>query len=171
MLLLLDSSVIIAFMTEMDDGEYLRALSLRGFKLVVTDGVLHEVKKEPGISRLRKAIKEKWIEVQLTSKTEYEFFKKRYPMLDYAEVEIIQKGIELKYSNVDYCCVLDEGAGRRVADGLGLSKTGTEGLLSKMNHLGVVDAAIKKKLLNKLGQSTFRSSGLNASVRDDQAYR
>jgi predicted nucleic acid-binding protein len=163
LLLVLDSSVIIAFMTEMDDGEYLRALSLLGFKLIVTDGVIQEVRKEPGISRLKQAVKEKWIEVQSTSKTEYEFFRKRYPMLDYAEVEVIQKGMELKYSGLNCCCVLDEGAGRRIANTLGLNKTGTEGLLAIMNHVGVVDARVQEKLLHKLGQSSFRPSGLNAS--------
>lgn len=165
MLFILDSSVIIAFMTEMDDGEYLRAMSLLGFKLIITEGVVREVKREPGISRLRKAVEEKWIEVQLTSKAEYEFFRKRYPMLDYAEVEIIQKGLEFKHSGLDYCCVLDEGAGRRIAKSLGLNKTGTEGLLVVMNQSGVVDEVTMKKLLNKLGQSSFRSSSPNASAK------
>jgi predicted nucleic acid-binding protein len=151
-------------MTEMDDGEYLQALSLQGFKLIVTEGVVQEVKREPGKSRLRKAVKEKWIEVHSTSKAEYDFFKKRYPMLDYAEVEVIQKGLELKHSGLEYCCVLDEGAGRRIAESLGLNKIGTEGLLVLMNHSGVVDESIMKRLLNKLGQSSFRSSIPNASV-------
>lgn len=44
-LLVLDSSVIIAFMTEMDDGDYLKSLCSLGFKVVVTNGVLEEVKK------------------------------------------------------------------------------------------------------------------------------
>lgn len=161
--LILDSSVIIAFMTEMDDGEYLQALCPLGFKLVVTTGVLLEVKKEPGKSRLKKAVEEKWIEVQSTSKNEFDFFKTRYPMLDYAEVEVIQKGMEMKFSGVDYCCVIDEGAGRKIASSLCLNKTGTEGFLDRMNYLGVVDALIKENLLSKLGQSSFRSSSLPVS--------
>jgi predicted nucleic acid-binding protein len=165
MLFILDSSVIIAFMTEMDDGEYLFALSLQGFKLIVTDGVVQEVKREPGKSRLKTAIKEAWITVESTPRAEYDFFKKRYPMLDYAEVEVVQKGLELKYSGLEYCCILDEGAGRKIADSLGLNKIGTEGLLLIMNHSGVVDETIMKKLLNKLGQSSFRSSSSNISVK------
>jgi predicted nucleic acid-binding protein len=165
MLLILDSSVIIAFMTEMDDGEYLFALSLQGFKLIITDGVAQEVKREPGKSRLEIAIKEAWITVESTPRAEYDFFKKRYPMLDYAEVEVIQKGLELKHSGLQYCCVLDEGAGRKIADSLGLNKIGTEGLLTIMNHSGVVDDTIMKKLLNKLGQSSFRPSSSNPSVK------
>jgi predicted nucleic acid-binding protein len=157
-LLILDSSVIIAFMTEMDDGEYLKALSALGFKVTVTAGVLVEVKKEPGKSRLKSAIEEKWIEVERTSKEEFDFYKTRYPMLDYAEVEVIQRGIELKLAKADYYCVLDEGAGRKIADSLGLQKTGTEGLLNRMNHLGVIDVSLKEKLLKKLNQSSFRSS-------------
>lgn len=165
MLFILDSSVIIAFMSEMDDGEYLFALSLQGFKLIVTDGVVQEVKREPGKSRLKTAIKEAWITVESTPRAEYDFFKKRYPMLDYAEVEVIQKGLELKYSGLEYCCILDEGAGRKIADSLGLNKIGTEGLLAIMNHSGVVDETIMKKLLNKLGQSSFRSSSSNISAK------
>lgn len=165
LLLVLDSSVIIAFMTEMDDGEYLQALCSLGFKIVITSEVMEEVKKEPGKSRLRKAVEDHWIEVQSTSRSEFEFFKKRYPMLDYAEVEVIQKGIELKCSGLDYCCVLDEGPGRRIADSLGLKKTGTEGLLNRINHLGVIDVPTMEKLLNKLGQSSFRSSSSNVSAK------
>ena len=145
-------------MTEMDDGEYLRSLCSFDFKLIITTGVIEEVKKEPGVSRLKKAIEQHWIEVQKTSKSECDFFKTRYPMLDFAEIEVIQKGIELKYSGIDYCCVIDEGAGRKIADSLGLQKTGTEGLLDRMNHLGVINASVKEKLLNKLEQSSFRSS-------------
>jgi predicted nucleic acid-binding protein len=165
MLLILDSSVIIAFMTEMDDGEYLQALCSLGFKLIITGGVIKEVKKEPGVSRLKKAVTEQWIEVWETSQSEFDFYKTRYPMLDYAEIEVIQKGIESKLSGLDYCCVLDEGAGRKIADNLGLKKTGTEGLLNNMNHLGVIDESIKEKLFNKLGQSSFRSSSLAAGKK------
>ncbi len=157
-LLILDSSVIIAFMTEMDDGDYLKALCSMGFEVTVTRGVIEEVKKEPGKSRLAKAIEDKWIDVQIIPNEEFAFFKKRYPMLDYAEVEVIQKGIELKQLGIECCCIIDEGAGRKIADILGLQKMGTEGLLNRMNHLGVIDAAIKEKLLKKLYQSSFRSS-------------
>lgn len=151
-------------MTEMDDGDYLKSLCLLGFKLLVTTGVVQEVKKEPGISRLKKAIDEQWIEVVSTSKSEFEFFKTRYPMLDYAEVEVIQKGMELKYSQVDYCCVIDEGAGRRIAESLGINKTGTEGLLNELNHLGVINESNKEKLLHKLGQSSFRLSSSSSEI-------
>ncbi|MCW4028915.1 MAG: hypothetical protein NWE92_04630 [Candidatus Bathyarchaeota archaeon] len=162
-LLILDSSVIIAFMTEMDDGDYLKALCSMGFRVTVTSGVIEEVKKEPGKSRLAKAVEEHWIEVQEIPEDEFTFFKKRYPMLDYAEVEVIQKGIELKHLGIDYCCIIDEGAGRKIADALGLEKMGTEGLLNRMNHLGVIDASLKEKLFKKLYQSSFRPS--NSSVR------
>ena len=152
-------------MTEMDDGEFLQMLSLRGFRLCIPEGVIHEVKKEPGKSRLSKALREKWISVYSTPKAEYDFFKKRYPMLDYAEVEVIQKGLESKHSGSEYCCVLDEGAGRKVAESLGLNKIGTEGLLVVMNHSGVINDSIMKKLLNKLGQSSFRPSGSNIGAK------
>ncbi|MGD6853134.1 MAG: hypothetical protein ACQCN6_13830 [Candidatus Bathyarchaeia archaeon] len=162
-LLILDSSVIIAFMTEMDDGEYLKALCSMGFKVTITKGVIEEVKKEPGKSRLAKAVEEKWIGIQAIPDEEFNFFRKRYPMLDYAEVEVIRKGIELKELGIEYCCIIDEGAGRKIADNLGLQKMGTEGLLNKMNHLSIIDASIKEKLFKKLYQSSFRSS--NSSVQ------
>ncbi|MCW4016714.1 MAG: hypothetical protein NWF06_10125 [Candidatus Bathyarchaeota archaeon] len=156
--LILDASTIIGFMTEMDDGEYLYALTLIGYSLIVTDGVAFEVKKEPGKSRLAKAIDEKWIITKQVSKKEFDTFKELYPMLDYGEVEVLQYALELKKQNQPFECVIDEGAGRRVADKLGLKKTGTEGLLNLMNHLGIIDQLIKEKLLNKLNKSTFRCS-------------
>jgi predicted nucleic acid-binding protein len=154
--LILDASVIIGFMTEMDDGEYLYALTLTGYSLIVTEGVIVEVKKEPGRSRLAKAVKEKWIKVEPTSKAEFQNYKILYPMLDYAEIEVLQYGLELKSVHADYQCVIDEGPGRKIADQLGLQKIGTEGLLNRMNHLGIIDELTKEKLLNKLDESPFR---------------
>jgi predicted nucleic acid-binding protein len=52
--------------------------------------------------------------------------------------------------------VIDEGPGRKIADQLGLQKIGTEGLLNRMNHLGIIDELTKEKLLNKLDESPFR---------------
>jgi predicted nucleic acid-binding protein len=154
--LVFDASAIIAFFTEMDDGEFLYALTLSGFSLWVTEGVVVEVKKEPGITRLRNAIKEKWITVKSTSKAEFDYFKIHYPMLDYAEIEVLQEGLELKNSQTDYFCILDEGPGRKIAQQLAINKTGTEGLLNRMNHLEIIDQPTKEKLLNKLNHSPFR---------------
>jgi predicted nucleic acid-binding protein len=154
--LILDASVIIGFMTEMDDGEYLYALTLAGYSILTTEGVRIEVKKEPGKSRLAKAISEKWISVRQTAKCEFDHYKELYPMLDYGEVEVLQCGLELKNQNQPFKCVIDEGAGRKVADKLGLEKTGTEGLLNQLNHLGIIDLPTKEKLLNKLDKSSFR---------------
>lgn len=154
--LVFDTSAIIAFMTEMDDGEFLFALTLSGFSIWVTEGVVVEVKKEPGLSRLRNAIKENWISVKTTSKSEYEYYKIHYPMLDYGEIEVLQEGMDLRNSNVEYFCILDEGPGRKIADQLGINKMGTEGLLIRMNHLGIIDQLTKEKLFSKLRQSSFR---------------
>ena len=156
--LVFDSSAIIAFLTEMDDGEFLYALTLSGFSIWVTEGVVVEVKKEPGSSRLRNAIEEKWIAVKSTSRNEFEYYKIHYPMLDYAEIEVLQEGLNLRNSNIDYFCILDEGPCRKIADTLGINKMGTEGLLNRMNHLGIIDQATKEKLFSKLHQSSFRLS-------------
>jgi predicted nucleic acid-binding protein len=158
--LILDASVIIGFLTEMDDGEYLYALTLSGYSLIATEGVIVEVKKEPGRSRLANAVKENWIKVKQTRRAEFEHYKILYPMLDYGEVEVLQFGLELKSLNEEYECVIDEGAGRKIADQLGLHKTGTEGLLNRMNHLGIIDQLTKEKLLNRLDKSPFRRSKL-----------
>jgi predicted nucleic acid-binding protein len=148
-------------MTEMDDGEYLYALSLTGHSLLITEGVMIEVKKEPGKSKLTKAINEKWISVKQTSKSEFDRYKELFPMLDYGEVEVLLCCLELKNQNQTVKCVIDEGAGRRVADQLGLEKTGTEGLLNQLNHLGIIDSETREKLLNKLNKSPFRLSMSN----------
>ncbi len=154
--LILDASVIIGFMTEMDDGEYLYALTIAGFSLLTTEGVSIEIEKEPGKSRFAKAVSEKWISIKQTSRSEFDRYKELYPMLDYGEVEVLLCGLDFKSHNQPFKCVIDEGAGRKVADKLGLEKTGTEGLLNQMNHLGIIDQTTKEKLLNKLNKSSFR---------------
>jgi predicted nucleic acid-binding protein len=156
--LIFDSSPIIAFLTEMDDGEFLHALTLAGFCLCVTEGVVVEVKKEPGATRLKDAIEKKWIAVKTTPRSEFQYYKTHYPMLDYAEVEVLQQGLEFKDSKIEYICILDEGPCRKIADKLGINKMGTEGLLNRMNHLGIVDQSTKEKLFSKLRQSSFRFS-------------
>lgn len=156
MKLVLDASTIIAFFRELDDGQFLYALTKKGYEIYVTDGVVIEVKKEPEYSRLKQAIHEGWINRKTVEKHRFDRFKNLYPMLDYAEVEVLISCLDLKSRNEDYCCVLDEGAGRKIADSLNLSKTGTLGLIKILNDTGIIDNACKKKLLSRLEQSTFR---------------
>jgi predicted nucleic acid-binding protein len=154
--MVLDASVIIAFLTEMDDGPFLRSLTDLGIELLVTGGVVAEVKKEPGVSRLQKAISDGWISIEAISSSQFKDFKSKFPMLDYAEIEVLLVGLALKQSGEDYCCVLDEGPGRRIADALELEKTGTIGLLNMLSDRQIIDKNMKEKLLCRLGQSTFR---------------
>jgi predicted nucleic acid-binding protein len=143
-------------MTEMDDGEYLHSLIDYGFKLVITEEVTAEVKKEPGISRLKNAIAKKWISVETVPIPQLRDFNHKHPNLDYAEIGVLLTGLSLEQSGQDYCCVLDEGPGRKIADSLGLEKTGTKGLLKVLNDLKIIDEETKEKLLSKLERSPFR---------------
>lgn len=143
-------------MTEMDDGEYLHSLIDYGFKLVITEEVTAEIKKEPGISRLKNAIAEKWISVKTIPISQLRDFKNKHPNLDYAEIGVLLTGLSLEQNGKDYCCVLDEGPGRKIADSLRLEKTGTKGLLKVLNDLKIIDEETKEKLLSKLERSPFR---------------
>jgi predicted nucleic acid-binding protein len=154
--LVLDASVIIAFFRELDDGQFLHALTKKGFEIYVTDGVIAEVKKEPELSRLRQAIHEGWIGSKSVEKHKFDRLKNLYPMLDYAEIEVLICCLGLRSCNEEYCCVLDEGAGRKIASSLGLAKTGTLGLLRILKDTKLIDNECMEKLLNKLEQSTFR---------------
>ena len=156
MKLVLDTSVIIAFFTEINDGQFLYALTKKDFEIYVTDGVIAEVNKEPALSRLRQAVHDGWIKSKSVEKHIFDNFKNANPMLDYAEVEVLICCSGFKSCNEEYCCVLDEGAGRKIADSLHLSKTGTLGLLKIMNDTKIIDGECMKKLLNRLEQSTFR---------------
>jgi predicted nucleic acid-binding protein len=160
----LDASAIIAFFRELDDGQFLYALAKKGFEIYVTNGVIAEIKKEPELSRLSQAIREGWINVKSVEKHKFDEFKNVYPMLDYAEVEVLLCCLSLKSHNEEYCCVLDEGAGRKIADSLSLVKTGTLGLLTVLNDNGIIDAECKEKLLSKLQQSTFRLRKYNQGI-------
>jgi predicted nucleic acid-binding protein len=156
MILYFDASSIIAFMTEMDDGEYLHSLIGHGFKLVITEEVSAEIKKEPGVSRLKKAIAEKWISVETVPIPKLRDFKNKHPNLDYAEIGVLLTGLSLEQSGKNYCCVLDEGPGRKIADSLRLKRTGTKGLLKMLNDLKIIDKETKENLLSKLERSPFR---------------
>jgi predicted nucleic acid-binding protein len=162
--LVLDASVIIAFFRELDDGQFLYALTKKGFEIYVTDGVIVEVKKEPELSRLRQAIREGWIGSKSVETHRFDRFKNVYPMLDYAEVEVLICCLSFNSHNEEYCCVLDEGAGRKIADSLNLVKTGTLGLLKILEDNKIIDTECMEKLLNKLEQSTFRLRKYNQGI-------
>jgi predicted nucleic acid-binding protein len=154
--LVLDASAIIAFFRELDDGQFLYALTEKGFEIYVTDGVIIEVTKEPELSRLKQAIHRGWIKSESIEKRKFDSFKNLYPMLDYAEVEVLICCLAFKSRNEEYYCVLDEGPARKIADALRLSKTGTLGLLKILNYNEIIDSETMEKLLNKLEHSTFR---------------
>jgi predicted nucleic acid-binding protein len=162
--LVLDASVIIAFFRELDDGQFLYALTKKGFEIYVTDGVIVEVKKEPELSRLRQAICEGWIGSKSVEKHEFDRLKNVYPMLDYAEVEVLICCLRFRSYDEEYCCVLDEGPGRKIADSLNLAKTGTLGLLKILEDNKIIDTECTEKLLNKLEQSTFRLRKHNQGI-------
>lgn len=167
MILVLDASVIIAFYSEMHEPQLLHEFINYDFQLFVPIAVIEEIRegKKPTWLLLRKALDDKMVR-PLTdfSFSEVSIFKKRYPNLDDGEIQVLIHGIKLEKQKLAYLCVFDEGPARKIAKRHNVAKTGTLGLLDKLQDLGIINKERKENLLKQLEHSTFRIKHSNLSA-------
>jgi predicted nucleic acid-binding protein len=167
MILILDASVIIAFYSEMHEPQLLHALIDYGYQLVAPIAVVNEILKgrKPTWLVLKKALEEGKIKtVKEFSSSDILAFKAGYPNLDEGEIQVLILGRKLKRQGRLYMCVIDEGPATKIARRNNISRTGTLGLLDKLNDLGIIDEKKKEKLLSMLEHSKFRLNRSHVSA-------
>ncbi len=111
--------------------------------LTIPEGVFYEIAKyndiKPGVIHLNQ---EKWIQVKsVQSRGQVDLL---LPTLELGEAEVITLALEQRARLV----LMDELTGRQIAQSLGLTITGSIGILIKAKELGLIDEL--KPLINEM---------------------
>jgi predicted nucleic acid-binding protein len=162
MLLILDASVLIAFYSknELNDPQLLHELAHNGCTLVIPIAVYEEIKngRKQTIELLSKALENNVITINKDiTIEETKAFGRLHPSLHNGEIQVLLLGLKNKATETDYFCSIDDGAGRRVADKLGVVTKGTKGLIKLLSEKHVIDAEKTESLLYRLNHCNFRA--------------
>ena len=153
-----DTSVIIAFCTECKQPELLEKLKGKNNEIYIPNAVSDEIKETDITYKLLKDLKIKKIikNINTLDKNDILDFKNKHPYLNNGEIEVILWGMKLKNKNEKYCCVIDDGKARKIAELYKIKFTGTMGLLNKMVDLEILSIEEKNKIINNLKDAGFR---------------
>ena len=159
---ILDSSVIIAFYSELKQPDLLHEWTKLGHDLYIPDGVKNEI-VEKSTKKILKTNIDKGLIIELTNikKKSLEEFKNRYPFLGAGEIEVLIWARTYKERNICSYCILDDKKARNVAERLDLNFTGCIGLIQKLVDKNVISSDEKKSLYKKLRSSGFRISNID----------
>lgn len=105
-----------------------------GYELVLPAAVAGELLRPATRASVRRS--KLFTERDPDPQEEIEWLRARYPSLGRGELGVIALGRVLQAQSTRYMCVLDDRAARRVAEALGLTLTGTMGLLEILNQQG-----------------------------------
>nr|MDO8046014.1 hypothetical protein [Candidatus Baldrarchaeota archaeon] len=156
MKLILDSSVLIAFYTELGRPELLHLLKDFGYDLLIPRGVFREVSLDPSFDRIQNDIRDKLVLLNELTGREIGELKSRYISLGLGELEVIWWGKHFKGRNEDYVCALDDLKARKIAKKLELNIIGTLGIIKLLNKFGVISKDELFKLYKTLKAKGFR---------------
>jgi len=154
---ILDSSVIILFISDINEKICLELLSLNGESILVPTSVYDEILSTKIKKELDDLIlKNKIIKVTNNNNTEKTILRKRFPTLGNGELNVIMYGKKLQQDNKEFYCVIDDYVGRKVAKKLGLPLTGSIGLIKTLKENGILDDGKIREIVNKIKRSPFR---------------
>jgi len=155
--IILDTTVMIAFYTELQRPDLLKSLRDFGYELAIPRAVYEELKLDWNFKQIDCDIKKGVISVlDEVPQEELMRLRFRFPSLHDGELEVIWWGQKFHSGGEDYFCVLDDKTARKSASKFGLRIKGTIGILNLLNELGVITKEQKKKLCISLINSGFR---------------
>ena len=152
---ILDATVLIAFLREMDYPEGLRSLSQR-HRLVVPRAVVLEVCKPPAAQRLKQLIGELVLVEERPPEGEVQRLRDQFIDLGPGEVECVALALDAAASETNYVVTDDRAVRRRFPQ---IRFVWTEELLRYMVSRRLLDGVRVEGLLSKLSKSTFYSKG------------
>jgi predicted nucleic acid-binding protein len=156
MKLVLDSSVIIAFYTELNKPELMQSLINLGHELIIPLSVLEEIKKGQTITRLQPDVNNQKITIRSKLESEINRLNRRYPSLHKGEIEVILWGLSYNNSGEQYLCIIDDKQARQVALKNKIKITGTIGLLKMLSDAGLISESERENLVKQLTGLGFR---------------
>lgn len=153
---LLDNSCLSLFVYEVPQYDFIRQLFDINESLNITTHVRKEFEKKDDSNRLDEYISDGMIHVEDIDYDDK--LEKRYPMLGKGELSIIQWGLILK-GKFSYKCILDDLHARRVALRLGLSISGSIGLIKLLKEKNHYSNDVINEIITDINESNFRISG------------
>ncbi len=149
----LDATVLIAFLHEMDFPEGLRILA-RAYRLIVPRGVVAEIRKPPASDRLDRLIRDRVITVMSAPAERVVSLGEAFIELGAGERECVSLFESLPRTEGDRLVTDDSRIRKRVP---GSHYVWTQELLRYMCRRGLLDAESTQGLLRRLESSTFYS--------------
>ena len=158
MKLIINASVLIAFYTELQKPELLKCLINYGYELLIPEEVMRELEKDANYDKISKDCSEGLFKrLDPVPEKELKMLKSRFIGLHEGGLGVIWWGMKFRdegISNVK--CVLDDNKARKRARKLGLTITGTLGILNILESLGILSKKEKKESCRELQEKNFR---------------
>jgi len=156
MKLILDTSVLIAFYTELRKEHFLLSLQEHGYDMLVPEYVFRSEMKSD-YEKLDEAVKRNEITILSRIRDEdIEVLKGRFPSLNRGELEVIWWGMKLRSENELYACVLDDGKARKCAQRSEVEIIGSLGIIEILNDLEIISKEEKRRICETLRKKGFR---------------
>lgn len=154
---ILDSSVFILFLNEIDGKEYFTLLSQNNSHLHIPISVYNEILDNGQIIEINKLISQNVITKMVSNDPKDEIaLKRRFPGLGNGEINVLCWGVKLKNSGTQYYCVIDEKLGRKAAQKLQLSLTGSIGLIKILKDRKLLSKEQIMNIIEDIKASSFR---------------
>ena len=154
--IILDTTALIAFYTELQRPDLLKSLIDFGYELIIPRAVYEELKPDRNFKQIDCDVKEGIILVlDKVPESELMLLRFRFPSLHDGELEVIWWGLKFHSEGENYFCVLDDKTARKGASRFGLRIKGTIGILNLLNELEVITKEQKRELCLRLVGSGF----------------
>jgi len=155
--IILDTTALIAFYTELQRPDLLKSLRDFGYELIIPRAVYEELKPDGNFKQIDWDVKNGVISIlDEVPQGELMRLRFRFPSLHDGELEVIWWGRKFHSEGENYFCVLDDKTARKSASRFELRITGTIGILNLLNELEVITKEQKKELCISLVKSGFR---------------
>lgn len=155
--LILDTTVLVAFYTELQRPELLKSLRDFGYELIIPRAVYDELKLDRNFKQIECDVENGAISVlEKVPESELMLLKFRFPSLHDGELEVIWWGRKFHSGGKNYFCILDDKTARKSANKSGLRIKGTIGILDLLNDLEIITKEQKKELCLTLADLGFR---------------
>jgi len=155
--MILDTTVLIAFYTELQRPELLRSLRDFDFELVIPSAVYEEIRPDKNFKQIDCDVRRGVISVlDKVPAEELTRLRFRFPKLHDGELEVIWWSQKYHSTGESYFCVLDDKIARKSASKFGLRIKGTIGILDLLNELKIITKEQRKELCLELVKSGFR---------------
>ena len=151
---ILDSSVVILFLDDIDEEGCLYMLSEIGEILLLPESVYDEVLDEDTKSKMNSLISKGILRKIEGANCEENILKRRFLTLGNGEINVLACGKNLQKQEKIWC-VIDETHGRNAAEKLGIPLTGSIGLIKILKEKRVLNEDKLKNIVNKIRESPF----------------